>query len=457
MNGKLSSEFEEVLGVKQGHINSSDHYKVYINPALETLDESELGVWIGPVNVSGTGVADDLYLNSDTPSKLQALLEIASHYGQRYKIKYGASKTKITVVGSQVDMKFYADTKPWIMDNEQVKVVEDNDHLGQIVSGLRQEEKNLDERISKGRKNLYGLMGAAFAFKCHLSPVLKIHLFRTYTCPIIRSGLSSFCLRTNQLSPLSVFHRKIMKSFLSLSKTAATPALHFMLGELPIEGKIHRDVFSLFYGVWCNNDTKIYQIVKYLLATASENSHTWCKFLRDLSIRYDMKSPLECLAVDPPSRSEYKEYVHTKITAYYERDLRQAASTNSCMQYLHVDLTGLRGKHHPAIAYIKTTTEVAKMRPHVKMLCGNLLTYGVKYDQTGAGSPRCRLCDCVYESVSHIVSACPKFTDIRERILIEFDQTLEMSGNSLRISNFLKTEDILTQFILDPTSMKGYI
>ena len=38
MNGKLSSEFEEVLGVKQGHINSSDHYKVYINPQSCTRD-----------------------------------------------------------------------------------------------------------------------------------------------------------------------------------------------------------------------------------------------------------------------------------------------------------------------------------------------------------------------------------------------------------------------------------
>ena len=113
MNGNLSSEFEEKLGVKQGHINSSDHYKIYIKPVLETLDESELGVWIGPVNVSGTGVADDLYLNSDTPSKLQAQLDIAAHYGQRYKIKYGASKTKITVIGSQIDMKFYSDTTPW--------------------------------------------------------------------------------------------------------------------------------------------------------------------------------------------------------------------------------------------------------------------------------------------------------------------------------------------------------
>ena len=64
MNGELSSEFEEKLGVKQGHINSSDHYKIYINPALETLDDSSLGVWIGPVNLSGTGVADDLYNNN---------------------------------------------------------------------------------------------------------------------------------------------------------------------------------------------------------------------------------------------------------------------------------------------------------------------------------------------------------------------------------------------------------
>ena len=34
MNGKLSRRFEETAGVKQGHINSSDNYKVYINPAL---------------------------------------------------------------------------------------------------------------------------------------------------------------------------------------------------------------------------------------------------------------------------------------------------------------------------------------------------------------------------------------------------------------------------------------
>ena len=76
--------------MKQGRINSSDNYKIYINPALNTLDKSTLGVWVGPINVSVTGVADDNYLMSSTQSGLQGLIGIAEHYGERYKIIYGA-------------------------------------------------------------------------------------------------------------------------------------------------------------------------------------------------------------------------------------------------------------------------------------------------------------------------------------------------------------------------------
>ena len=315
------------------------------------------------------------------------------------------------------------------MDGAAVKVVENNDHLGQIVSGLCQEQKNIDERISKGRKSLFALLGPALSYKCYLSPVLKIHLFRTFSCPIIRSGLSSFALRSTQLAPLAIFHRKTLKSFLSLSQSAATPAIHFMLGELPMEGKLHRDVFSLFYSVWKNPDTKIYQLVKYLLTASPLNSVTWSTNLKRLSVKYDMMDPLACLSRDPPSRSEYKEYVLTKITAHYEHELREAAKTNSCMKFLNVGLIGLRGKHHPALKNIKTTEQVKKMRPHLKMLCGNLLTYGGKYDQSGLGSPHCRLCDCEFESTSHITTSCPKFDEIRTRIIYEFDNLLKTSKN----------------------------
>ena len=88
---------------------SSDHYKIYIAPLLDTLDNSNLGVWIGNINVGVSGVADDVYLMSDKQTKLQAQMDIASHYVKMYRIRYGASKTKVTVVGSEIDRKYFQD------------------------------------------------------------------------------------------------------------------------------------------------------------------------------------------------------------------------------------------------------------------------------------------------------------------------------------------------------------
>ena len=312
MKHKISRKFEETAGVKQGHINSSDNYKIYINPALNTLDTSTLGVWVGPINVSVTGVADDNYLMSSSQSGLQGLIRIAEHYGKRYRIRYGAEKTKITIIGSDIDMQYFEDTTPWTMGGESIKVAENNEHLGQVVSGYRQEAKNIDLRIQKGRSNLFSLLGPAFAYKCKLGPLVKLHIFRTFTCPIIRSGINSFALRKQQIEPISLFHRKILKSILHLSKSAPTPAIHFLLGELPIEGRIHRDMFSLFYSIWCNPDTKIHQIVKYLLTSSPDNSRTWAINLRHISRMYQLEDPLSCLQRQPPSKESYKELMQQK-------------------------------------------------------------------------------------------------------------------------------------------------
>ena len=77
MGGQLSRSFVEKLGVKQGHIKSSDNYKIYINPLLDTVDSANLGVWVGPVNVGSSACADDEYLITDSQSKLQGLLDVA--------------------------------------------------------------------------------------------------------------------------------------------------------------------------------------------------------------------------------------------------------------------------------------------------------------------------------------------------------------------------------------------
>jgi hypothetical protein len=196
--------------------------------------------------VGSSACADDEYLISDSQTKLQVLLDIAEFYGSMYKVTYGAGKTKVTVVGSVGDMQHYSNVTPWKLNGQTVKVTTDNDHLGQIVSGVAQEQNNVDSRIDKGRKNLFGMLGAAFSFKCLLSPVVKIHLYRTYTCPILRSGLSSFSLRTTMLEPLSIFHRKTLRGVLNLSKSSNIPALNFLLVRCLLKEKYNR-ISSLYF------------------------------------------------------------------------------------------------------------------------------------------------------------------------------------------------------------------
>ena len=120
------------------------------------LDSASLGVQIGPELNSGfCACADDVFLMTDSQSKLQSMLDIANFYGVMYKVTFGAAKTKITVVGSELDRNYYSDVAPWRLGGKKVKVTEDNEHLGQLVSGVSQEQKNVDLRIQKGRKNIF--------------------------------------------------------------------------------------------------------------------------------------------------------------------------------------------------------------------------------------------------------------------------------------------------------------
>jgi hypothetical protein len=93
------------------------------------------------------------------------------------------------------------------------------------------------------------------------------------------------------------------------------------------------------------------------LETSEANSRTWSVHLRYLSEKYGLMDPLECLKLDPPTKSQYKEHIRTKICAYYEKSLRVMAEDNSRMTFLNVSLSGLRGRRHPALSEIQNTSE----------------------------------------------------------------------------------------------------
>ena len=169
---------------------------------------------------------------------------------------------------------------------------------------------------------------------------------------------------------------------------------------------------------------------------------------------YQLEDPLSCLQKDVPDKSVFKETVMTKITAFHEKELRIKAQSNEYMQYLNVSLSGLRGKHHPCLANIVTTDEVHKLRPYLKLLTGDYLTYQKKFDQSnGQGSPVCRLCHQGGETICHILAICPAYEIKRTKMLQEMAKVCSKSTFDIEDIFSEDNPEYLTQFLLDPTSI----
>ena len=135
---------------------------------------------------------------------------------------------------------------------------------------------------------------------------------------------------------------------------------------------------------------------------------------------YQLEDPLSCIQKLPPPKSTYKELINTKITSFHEKEMKVKAENNSLMQYMNANLYSLRGRVHPSLANVLTTKEVKISRPHIKFLTGDYLTYQRRYQESGKGNPTCKICGLENESICHIITQCPAYKSIRDRILEEF-------------------------------------
>ena len=164
-----------------------------------------------------------------------------------------------------------------------------------VVSGLNEEQKNADRNIAECRNSLFGLIGPALSYKCKLSPLAQHHLWKVYCLPVLRSGLSALPLRPTVMKSLTIFHNKLLRRFLKLSKSSPIPALYFLLGELPIEAHLHIDLLMFFHNILVNSGTKLNQVMHYILMMSDDRSTTWSVHVRLLCKQYGLPDPLTML------------------------------------------------------------------------------------------------------------------------------------------------------------------
>ena len=453
----LGREFREYKGARQGHKRAAGHFKTYINPCLVAANSSNLGFWIGPICVTCICVADDTYVLSGDPRQLQAVINIIGHYSKRYRVVFGADKTKVTVTGSKQDIMYYKDVNIWSLNGEPLEVSENNEHLGLIVSGLEEEMKNVDDNIASARKTIFSLLGNIFLYKCKLPPSVLLHVWNLYISPVLRSGLNSLPIRPPVMKTLTRFHNKILRGILKFSPVSPLAPLYFLTGQLPIEAVMHRDLLTLFWNIWANPHTKAFKILKYLLMMSDSKSLTWAAHVRIIFQLYRLPDPLTLLSTQLWRKERWNAHIKITVAAYHESLWRKKAACNSRLTFLNIQATGLSGRPHPVLMGIKTTQDVVFSRVHLKMLAGDYLCYAYLNKDRATGS-HCRLCYAMSreypppeETMVHLLTRCRGTAENRLKITSELLNTLAKHFPS---NDLLKNQQhsCLTQFILDPTS-----
>ena len=132
------------------------------------------------------------------------------------------------------------------------------------------------------------------------------------------------------------------------------------------------------------------------------------------------------------------------------------------MSFLNIQLIGLTGRHHPALFGIETTRDVQRLKPHIKMLSGDYLTYSrIALDNKGVGDPSCRICRTSQsvplvppDTVQHILTECRGTAEVRERLFPELlNLLLSVEPNHAFLSSLNEfCGNNLAQFLLDCTS-----
>ena len=123
------------------------------------------------------------------------------------------------------------------------------------------------------------------------------------------------------------------------------------------------------------------------------------------------------------------------------------------MKYLNVELLGLYGAPHPALRNICTSQDVKKLRIHLKLLtCDFLTNERLNLDQPHR-SAACSLCLSPVDSSEHILTVCRATKEVCSRLLPQLLNTIARVQPSCALLNCHTEAPILTQFLLDCSSL----
>ncbi len=409
-------------GVRQGGILSTSLYKAYINPLLEELENSGLGLQIGPVHLGNPTCADDVLLIANAKWKLQLLLDKARSFADLSEYELNPTKSAIIryVPKGSLEHRQLED-QAWTLGDSDIPIQDTLTHLGLERSSPDFPDCNIQARINLARRTVYALLGTGIHGVNGLNPSTSIHIFKVYVQSRFLSGLEALVIPRKLLEELNKYHLGYLRAIQGMPQHTAKVAAYLLLGDFPMEGHIHlRQLSLLGQMIRCEN-SNMNMLVLRQAAMKGHKSRSWFSQASLTLYQYGLPPIVELLDLKP-SKDSWKAQCKKAVRRYWHNILSQEAASKSTL--IRMCVPNHPGTHQSWSSVDCSSREVRKATVKVWVLCGVYNTQMLKAKFNAEIEPTCLLCGVEDESLSHMLLVCPELDEVREGSLRDLKNTL---------------------------------
>ena len=247
-NGQLMGPILDEQGVEQGGINSSDFYKIFGKEQLQTVQDSALGVPLGPLTISGVGQADDTGLLSNNIHKLYFLLHLTKIFCDKYQVELCSEKTKLQVYNkSNLDelADYVKHVNPIKVGGEQINFTDTAEHVG-VLRSTAGNLPSILARIAGHKAALGAVLHTGMARSHRGNPAASLKIQQIYTNPVLFSGLGSLVLNEHEVNIVGQHHKETISNLQRLLPLTPLAVIYFLAGTLPGAAFQHLRQLSIF-------------------------------------------------------------------------------------------------------------------------------------------------------------------------------------------------------------------
>lgn len=443
---ECSDSFPICQGVRQGGILSPYLYKLYVNPLLQELKSNALGAHIGSIYTGTVAVADDFLFMSNCPHEMQTILSLTNSYSGERRYKIHPTKSILVKRLTTKKSKLTDIDRKWYIGESEIKTDSQTEHLGIIRSDNKENQLNIDKKLSLARRTLYSLMKTGLHGCNGINPKVSNKIYQVYVIPRLFYGLEVLPLNADQLHQLRTFHLEILKNIQSLPSRTANCVAYLLIGALPIDAELEKRQLNLYHSVATSENSTLQELSKR--QSIIQNKESFFKRIFDILVKYNLPSLSE---IQQMTKDEWKSTVKQTVREYWTEKLQEEAGNRSTLERCHIPALQVGGTHIIWETVQSCRMDVIRAATKVRMLTGTYLlqSHKKKFNLDGVSSSTCPLCCLEDEDIVHMLTRCPALNTTRQQYLGDIKQSLQHflgSGSwSTRFTNPVR----IVQLIVD--------